>query len=253
MSKRFLDIFGVEHYHNLIKTEMITATQSGATNAWTGETDATGLAKGKHIVYTLPNGSAAGAATLNLTYPDGTTSGAKAVKTIDGDAVTTAWPTGSSVAMVYDGTAWRIIAGGTEPTKGELESFYTKEEIKGEWVDIAINSSQSLVNTSSKLKYSLSADGRATIVGNIDFILPAGSTIAAGNVLLAILPDEIKALGGTDGLGNHRDFGVFRTMQEQKEVNVRITTTNRLYLFWTETLEATNEYVVFEFAYHPSW
>lgn len=110
MSNRFLDIYGVEHYHNLIKTEAVAATQTEATNVWTGELDATALAPGKSILYTMPDGSTAGAATLNLTLSDGTTTGAKAVKTLTGENVASAYTAGI-LHMVYDGTNWTILHG----------------------------------------------------------------------------------------------------------------------------------------------
>ena len=109
MSNRFLDIYGVEHYHNLIKTEAVTATQAAATNVWTGELDASGLAPGKSILYTMPDGSTAGAATLELTLADGTTTGAKAVKTLTGANAAPAYQAGSILHMVYDGTNWTIL------------------------------------------------------------------------------------------------------------------------------------------------
>lgn len=109
MATRFLDIFGMEHYHNLIKTEVVTATQAEATNAWTGDVDAAGLPVGKHILYKLTEGSASGPATLNLTFPNGTTSGAIPVKRVSGNTVNSAYPAGTELFMIYDGTDWKVL------------------------------------------------------------------------------------------------------------------------------------------------
>lgn len=109
MATRYVDQYGLEHYHELIKNELVTATQAGATAAWTGAVDASALAPGKTIIYTLPNGSAAGTATLNLTLPSGETTGAKPVLDSRGEAVTDAYQAGCDLLMVYDGTSWRVL------------------------------------------------------------------------------------------------------------------------------------------------
>lgn len=89
----------------------ITSTNSTASNEWTGSYNASGLAPGKSILYTMPDGSIAGDATLNLTLKDGTTTGTKSVKTLMGASVRSAYPAGCILHMVYDGTDWIVVHG----------------------------------------------------------------------------------------------------------------------------------------------
>ena len=107
MSK-FLDKFGLEHYHDLIKAglfEYIEGTQSSATSTWTGVSTQPGLFEGKLIIYHLPYAGASAVPTLNLTLPDGTTTGAKTV----GSKAGTFYAAGNNVALVYTGTTWEAI------------------------------------------------------------------------------------------------------------------------------------------------
>lgn len=89
----------------------ITSTNSTASNEWIGSYNASGLAPGKSILYTMPDGSIAGDATLNLTLKDGTTTGTKSVKTLMGASVRSAYPAGCILHMVYDGTDWIVVHG----------------------------------------------------------------------------------------------------------------------------------------------
>lgn len=89
----------------------ITSTNSTASNEWTGSYNASGLAPGKSVLYTMPDGSIAGDATLNLTLKDGTTTGTKSVKTLMGASVRSAYPAGAILYIVYDGTDWIVVHG----------------------------------------------------------------------------------------------------------------------------------------------
>lgn len=105
MSK-YLDKYGLEHYHDLIKSgliEYIEGTQTGATSTWTGVSTTPALFKGKMIIYHLPYAGAAAVPTLNLTLPGGTTTGAKAVGTDAG----TNYGAGADIPLVYNGSAWK--------------------------------------------------------------------------------------------------------------------------------------------------
>lgn len=112
MANRYLDKYGLEYYHNLIKNglvEYITGTQNAATNAWTGVTTSPALFAGKVIIYHLPYAGTGTAATLNLTLPGGSTTGAKAVQNESG-AITTQYGAGSEILMVYTGVMWRSLS-----------------------------------------------------------------------------------------------------------------------------------------------
>ena len=95
--------------------EYIVGTQGSSTNVWTGTSTDKGcsggtLYTGKAIVYRLPYAGTSSAATLNLTLPDGTTTGAKGVKYNTGGNVTTTYGAGCDIFMVYDGTNWKTSA-----------------------------------------------------------------------------------------------------------------------------------------------
>ncbi len=107
MSK-YLDKPGLEHYHDLIKSglyEYIEGTQSSATSTWTGVSTQPSLSDGKLIIYHLPYAGGSAVPTLNLTFPDGTTTGAKAV----GTRVGTSYSVGSNIILVYTGTTWDVV------------------------------------------------------------------------------------------------------------------------------------------------
>lgn len=101
---------------NLTKgVEYIVGTQSSDTNAWKGTSTDTGcssgtLYTGKMIMYHLPTAGTSSAATLNLTLPDGTTTGAKNIYRQASTTVTTTFAAGCDIFMVYDGTQWKINA-----------------------------------------------------------------------------------------------------------------------------------------------
>ena len=101
---------------NLTKgVEYIVGTQGSATNAWTGTSTDTGcssgaLYTGKVIIYHLPVAGSSSAATLNLTLPDGTTTGAKNIYRQASSTVTTTFAADCDILMVYDGTQWKVNA-----------------------------------------------------------------------------------------------------------------------------------------------
>ena len=95
--------------------EYIVGTQASSTNVWTGTSTDAGcssgtLYTGKTIVYHLPYAGTSSAATLNLTLPDGSTTGAKGVKYNTGSNVGTTYGAGCDIFMVYDGTNWKTSA-----------------------------------------------------------------------------------------------------------------------------------------------
>lgn len=111
MANRFLDRYGLEHYHDLIQAgliEYIEGTQTSATSAWTGVSTSPALFAGKLIIYHLPYGTSNATATLNLTHPDGTSVGAKQVQTEEGASPKP--PAGTDILLVYDGAKWKTVA-----------------------------------------------------------------------------------------------------------------------------------------------
>ena len=95
--------------------EYIVGTQASATNLWTGVSTDTGcsngtLYTGKVIIYHLPIAGTSTAATLNLTLPDNTTTGAKNVYRLATTTTTTNFAAGCDILMVYDGTNWKVNA-----------------------------------------------------------------------------------------------------------------------------------------------
>ena len=95
--------------------EYIIGTQTAATNAWTGVSTDTGcssssLYTGKVIIYHLNQAGSSSAATLNLTLPDGTKTGAKNVYRLNNTTTTTNFVAGCDILMVFDGTNWKVNA-----------------------------------------------------------------------------------------------------------------------------------------------
>lgn len=95
--------------------EYIVGTQDTATNLWTGvSTDVAckegTLYTGKVIIYHLPVAGTSTASTLNLTLPDGTTTGGINVYRLATTTVTTTFVSGCDILMVYDGTNWKVNA-----------------------------------------------------------------------------------------------------------------------------------------------
>ena len=95
--------------------EYIIGTQTGATNLWTGVSTDTGcsnstLYTGKVIIYHLNQAGSSSSATLNLTLPDGTKTGAKNVYRLATTTTTTNFAAGCDILMVFDGTNWKVNA-----------------------------------------------------------------------------------------------------------------------------------------------
>ena len=95
--------------------EYIIGTQQSSTSAWTGTSTDTGCSNkniytGKVIIYHLNQTSTSTASTLNLTLPDGTTTGAKNVYRLASTTTTTNFASGCDILMVFDGTNWKVNA-----------------------------------------------------------------------------------------------------------------------------------------------
>ena len=106
----------VQNNKNLTRgIEYIVGTQAEATNLWTGVSTDTGCSSGtiytgKTIIYHLPVAGTSTAATLNLTLPDASTTGAKNIYRQASSTVTTTFAADCDILMVYDGTQWKVNA-----------------------------------------------------------------------------------------------------------------------------------------------
>ena len=107
-SNKYLDFTGLSHFLDKIKSifapkkqgvEYINGTQTAATGNWTGETADNELYEGKMIAYRLPF-AGSGNATLNLTFANGTTSGAKNVYLSTSTRMTTHVGAGNTIILV---------------------------------------------------------------------------------------------------------------------------------------------------------
>ena len=81
-------------------TEVIVGTQTANTSAWKGAATFTELKDGQQIAYWLPY-SSTGTATLELTLPDGTTTGAIPLYFSQGTRLSTQFPAGNVVRLTY--------------------------------------------------------------------------------------------------------------------------------------------------------
>lgn len=98
--------------YDIQSIEYMTGTQTSSTNAWKGTTISSTLDAGKVIAYKLPYAGTTSAATMNLTYSGGGTSGAKNIKMNGTENVTNQFPANSVILMLYDGTNWQVLGGG---------------------------------------------------------------------------------------------------------------------------------------------
>jgi hypothetical protein len=84
----------------LSSVEIIVGTQTASTGSWTGVASFSELKDGQKITYFLPY-AGSGNATLNLTLSDGTKTGAKNCYTSSTTRLTTHYPQGSPISLIY--------------------------------------------------------------------------------------------------------------------------------------------------------
>ena len=94
---------------NINGIEYIVGTQTASTGAWTGVTKDNALYAGKVILYKLPY-AGSGNATLNLTFANGSKSGAKNVYRYASTRLTTQYAANYYIPLVYNGTYWFAFA-----------------------------------------------------------------------------------------------------------------------------------------------
>lgn len=127
----------------------ITGTNATASNIWTGNYNASGLAVGKQILYTLPVGSTAGIATLELTLSDNTTTGAIPVKNIEGQNITTGYGQGRKLLLLYDGSDWIVLRGSLR--KMEIGIYFDSQIITSHIVHDQTNDIYGLAYTDNNI------------------------------------------------------------------------------------------------------
>ena len=116
MANKYLNDTGLGHFWDKTAykygVEYIVGTQAAATNVWTGVTLDKNcvngvIPTGKVIVYKLPQAGNNSNATLNLTFPDGSTTGNIGIRNNASSGVTTHYGAGCNIFMVFDGTYWK--------------------------------------------------------------------------------------------------------------------------------------------------
>ena len=180
MANKYLNDTGLGHFWDKTAykygVEYIVGTQSAATNVWTGVTldkncvNGT-IPTGKVIVYHLPYAGNSSAATLNLTFPDGTTSGAKNVYRLTGSTIGTNFGAGCDLFLVFNGSQWKVSAyQDTDSNNYDRMRHYTAVKAAS-----AVTAGQIIVGTDAG--YKPVANG---VTFSINYpILYAGSAISA--------------------------------------------------------------------------
>lgn len=161
--------------------DVIVGTQTAATNVWKGIASFPILTDGQQIVYWLPYAGTSSGATLELTLPNGSTTGAKNVYYQGTTRMTTHYPAGSVIHLTYRKNV--SIAGSTTKYTGWWgDANYTGSDT---YDRIRYNSAITAVTAiSSGRIITGTASGFKHIAANTAFdinkpILYSGSAIAA--------------------------------------------------------------------------
>lgn len=162
----------------LSNTEVVVGTQTATTGAWTGVASFSSLQDGQQIVYWLPY-AGSGSASLNLTLSDGTTTGAIPCYYSGNTRITTHYPAGNAIHLIYrvdanvsgaTYTGWWADANWNSDTTDRVKMYNSIIAAS------AITAGYLIVGASSGYKH---------LAGNLTFdvdmpILYPGSAIAAG-------------------------------------------------------------------------
>lgn len=157
--------------------EYIVGTQASATNLWTGVSTDNGCSNGtvyigKTIAYYLPVAGNNSAATLNLTLPDGTTTGEIPLRRTVSGTITTHFSAGNVIIFTYDGTYWKMSA-----YYDSNDNYNTRLYNASIKAAAAITSGRLCIGTSSG--YKMIASG---VESDIAYpILYAGSNVSVGS------------------------------------------------------------------------
>lgn len=99
--------------YDIQSIEYIIGTQTSATNSWKGTSKSVTLETGKVIAYKLNQAGTTSPATLTLTLANNVSSGAKNIKMNGTESVTNQFPVNTVLLMLYDGTNWQLLGGGS--------------------------------------------------------------------------------------------------------------------------------------------
>jgi len=154
--------------------DYIVGTQTASTNAFTGVASFPALRDGQQITYWLPYAGTSSNATLNLTLSTGSTTGAKNVYYGGTTRLTTHYPAGSAIRMIYRENV--SIAGST--------TLYT-----GWWCDANYdtnNTDRLRFQNNIKTDQQYFASGRLAAAGenNLFFIIRRGSVFKINSPIL---------------------------------------------------------------------
>ena len=189
--------------------EYIESTQSASTASWTGVTKSTSLNAGKTIVYRLLKAGTSSNATLNLTFPDGTTSGAKPVYYTADTRATTHYGANSIILLTYDGAGWRRADYNSNTTYSAMTDAQLKDgtvttayrispKILGDNMYINGNTIGIRGETITIKEHELSSEYEPSSLTNEDLFLASGDTYdeAFGKLEKIINDNEIISSAG---------------------------------------------------------
>ena len=164
--------------------EFVVGTQTATTAAWKGNVSFTELKDGQQITYWLPYGSSSNV-TLELTFPDGTTTGAIPCYYSQGTRLSTQYPAGNIIHLTYR----------------ENAKYFSTTIAKGWWADANYNTDTYDRIRSGTIKVKENLTANRLIVGDDAgyFVLAAGKAFDIRKPILWCISSGTA--GGTTGNG----------------------------------------------------
>ena len=164
--------------------EFVVGTQTATTAAWKGNVSFTELKDGQQITYWLPYGGSSNV-TLDLTFPDGTTTGAIPCYYGQGTRLSTQYPAGNIIHLTYR----------------ENAKYFSTTIAKGWWADANYNTDTYDRIRSGTIKVKENLTANRLIVGDDAgyFVLAAGKAFDIRKPILWCISSGTA--GGTTGNG----------------------------------------------------
>ncbi len=164
--------------------EFVVGTQTATTAAWKGNVSFTELKDGQQITYWLPYGGSSNV-TLELTFPDGTTTGAIPCYYSQGTRLSTQYPAGNIIHLTYR----------------ENAQYFSTTIAKGWWADANYNTDTYDRIRSGTIKVKENLTANRLIVGDDAgyFVLAAGKAFDIRKPILWCISSGTA--GGTTGNG----------------------------------------------------
>ena len=164
--------------------EFVVGTQTATTAAWKGNVSFTELKDGQQITYWLPYGGSSNV-TLDLTFPDGTTTGAIPCYYSQGTRLSTQYPAGNIIHLTYR----------------ENAKYFSTTIAKGWWADANYNTDTYDRIRSGTIKVKENLTANRLIVGDDAgyFVLAAGKAFDIRKPILWCISSGTA--GGTTGNG----------------------------------------------------